>query len=313
MTVSPKTSRRLGCLVFASLPLLLMAPNPEQSRVPPPAAPATGKSVPVIRNVDLITPGTVIEKSAPKGWTHLVLKSKPSLPADQKRRVGEMTARLATMTFMSTVASVEPYGTGAERRYRLAKLGVGVGVNIDGKDVIVSPDTQRQLGANLGLLARQVLSGIYEKQKTIRLVAVGPTLAVMDTPAFMPRGKGHAPVILRYVFLVDARTGQLDTLVWRIDTDGRGGYDGTVGMIEWLPPAKMIDAVMQVDPDEFRLGIPSERAFAVRSIPAGQRQFSIPDGLRASAGAARLTSEQAGKLTQALRDMIRDAKASASR
>jgi hypothetical protein len=258
----------------------------------------------VVRSIELIAPGTVIGKTAPKGWSHLVLKSQPRLPADQSRLVNDLTARLACFVFTTTIIHVEAHGTGADRRFRLARIGRGVGTNVGGQDVVVSPETQQRLGANLGLLARQVLSAVHEKVKTARLVAVGPTVAILDTPAFMPRGKEHAAVIHRYVFLVDARTGRLDTLVWRIDTDGRGGYEGAAGLIEWLPPNKMFDAVLQVDVNEFRLGIPSEKAFAVRSIPDGHRQFSIPDGLRRVAGASRLTSEQATWLHQSLRDMI---------
>jgi hypothetical protein len=290
MDTKPTTTRRNLCLLLAGLPALLAAGQ---------------KPTPVIRSVEMITPGTVIEKSAPKGWTHLVLKSQPRLPDEEKRKVSDLHARLATMVFTATAASVEKQPDG---RYRLARLGLGVGVNIGGQDVIVSPDTQARLGAGLKLFARQVLSAVYEKQKACRLVAVGPTLAVLDTPAFMPRGGGHAPVVMRYVFLVDAASGRLDTLVWRIDTDGKGGYDGAAGMIEWLPPNKMIDAEMQVDPSEITLGVPSERAFAVKRIPEGKRQFSIPEGLRAVAGTARLTSEQAGQLTQGLRDLIATAK-----
>ncbi len=285
-----------------------MAPKVERTT----ASPAK-KTPDVIRQVELLTPGTVIEKSAPRGWTHLVLKSQPRLPDDEKRRVNEMTARLATMVFTATAASVEAYGKGEAKRYRLARLGVGVGVNINGKDVIVSPETQAQLGANLGLLARQVLSAVYEKQKSVRLVAVGPTLAILDTPAFMPRGRGHAPVILRYVFLVDPLSGKLDTLVWRIDLDARGEYEGVTGMIEWLPPNKLVDAEMQVDPREFRLGVPSERAFAIKSIPQGDRQFSMPDGLRGLAGIRQLRPQQAAQLTQGLRDMIRTSGAAVGR
>jgi hypothetical protein len=301
-------ARRVPRLVLAGLPLLLMAP---QRTSPPPAAPAG--TTPLLRRVELIEPGTVIERSAPRGWSHLILKSQPSLPESQRRLVSDNYARLATFVFTATAAHVEADGAGPARRYRLARLGYGVGVNIDGKDVIVSPDTQARLGANLGFLAGRVLAGVCEKQNLIRLVAAGPTAAVVDTPAFMPRGRGHAAVVMRYVYLVDARTGKLDTLVWRIDTDGRGGYDGATGFIEWLPPNKMVDAKMQVDLSEFRLGIPSEKAFAVTSIPTGQRQFSIPDGLRAVAGAPKLTGEEATRLIATLREMIRTAGASASR
>ena len=308
MKARANSTRRFQLLVLAGLPLLLMAP---QSRTPNPPAPA--RKVPVLRNVELVAPGTVIERSAPRGWSHLVLKSQPTLDDTQRRLVNDTYARLATMVFTTTLAHVEAYENGPERRYRLARLGVGVGVNIDGKDIVVSPDTQSRLGANLGFLAKQVLSGVYEKQKTVRLVAVGPTMAVLDTPAFMPRGRGHAATVMRYVFLVDGVSGKLDTLVWRIDTDDRGGYEGTTGFIEWLPANKMIDARMRVDLNEFRLGIPSEKAFAVSSIPSGQRQFSIPDGLRSTAGIAKLTSEQATSLASHLREMIRAASASASR
>jgi len=310
MSADPKTTRRFRLLVLAGLPLLLMAP--QVNRPGPAARPdaaAARKAVPLLRAVELIPPGTVIDRTAPAGWTHLVLKSQPRLPEDQRRLVNDMTARLATLVFTATVARVEADGTGPERRYRLARLAIGVGTRVGGRDMIVSPETQARLGANLGLAARMVLSGVYEKQKTVRLVAVGPAFAVMDTPAFMPRGRAHAAVVLRYVFLVDPPTGRLDTLVWRIDTDARGGYDGTVGLIEWLPPNKLVDATLQVDPNEFRLGLPSEKAFAVTSIPGGRRQLSIPDGLRPLAGAARPSGEEAGRLERALREMLRTAAA----
>jgi hypothetical protein len=301
--------------MFAGLPLLLMAPQttPPPTNKPTATTTTPAKPIPIIRSIDLIEPGTVIDRTPPRGWSHLVLKSQPSLPDDQRRQVSEMTARLATLVFTTTLVNVQSHGTGKDKRYRLARIGLGMGVKINGKDVVVSPDTHARLGANLGLLARQVVSGVYEKQKTCRLVAVGPTLAIMDTPAFMPRGRGHAAAIMRYVFLVDAETGKLETLVWRIDTDSRGGYEGTVGLIEWLPDRKMINAKLQVDLSEFRLGIPSEKAFAVTSIPSGQRQFSIPDGLRPIAGTARLSGEQAGRLTRDLREMVRAASSAASR
>jgi hypothetical protein len=308
MPARSNPTRRFRLLVLAGLPLLLMAP---QIKAPAPTS-SPARKAPALRRVEFIEPGTVMGRSAPKGWTHLVLKSQPSLPEAQRRLVSDSYARLATFVFTTTLATVEADGTGPDRRFRLARLGVGVGVNIAGQDVVVTPETQARLGANLGLLARQVLSGVCDKQKLIRLVAVGPTVAVMDTPAFMPRGRGHAAVVMRYVFLVDAPSGKLDTLVWRIDTDGRGGYEGATGFIEWLPPNKLVDARMQVDLNEFTLGIPSEKAFAVTSIPGGRRQFSIPDGLRGVAGASRLTSEQATRLTGHLREMLRTAGASAS-
>src|SRR5262245_9727840 len=108
----PKTKSRLCCLVFAGLPLLLLAPQ-------------YPSSTSAIRAVELIQPGTVIERSAPKGWSHLVLKSQPSLPEDQRRQVSEMTARLATMVFTTTLVHVEADRASKDRRFRLARIGLG--------------------------------------------------------------------------------------------------------------------------------------------------------------------------------------------
>jgi hypothetical protein len=261
-----------------------------------------------VPRLQLIRPGTVIGTRGPEGWTHLVLKSQPRLPEGERRRVSQTTAYYATLLFTATAAAVEAQEQNGVKRYRLARIGLGVGLNVRGRgDIIVSPETQQMLGADLGFAGRIVLSEFYEKLKGIRLVAVSPTAAVMDTPAFMPRGRGHAPVVLRYAFLVDPDSGRLDTLVWRIDRDDRGQYQGTVGPMEWLPPNKQVDAVLQVDTNEFTLGVPSERAFAVTAIPAGQMRFVIPAGLRAAAGAPRLTAEAARQLDAGLRQLIRQA------
>jgi hypothetical protein len=256
--------------------------------------------------LELIRPGTVIGPQAPSGWTHLVLKSWPRLPHDQKKLVNEMTARLSVAFFTATTADVVAEEVQGIRQFRLARLGFGVGTRVRGQDMIVSPTTEAQLGADLGFIGRQVLTEVCQRQQEIRLVAGSATAAVVDTPLFMPRGHGHRKVILRYVFLVDPRTGRLDTLVWRIDLDARGDYEGAVGAIEWLPPQLMVDAVMQVDGREFRLGIPSERAFAVTSLPTG-RQLGFPAALRALAGRPQLAPEEARLLVAGLRDQMAQA------
>jgi hypothetical protein len=304
MSRRPATARsRLTLLLLLLLVLGLTLPMaPLTAPASPPVPPAAR-----LPRLEFIRPGTVIEDRPPAGWTYLVLKSQPRLPEAARRRVGETTAALATMVFTATTASVERDDQAAGRRYRLARLGVGVGLNVRGRDMIVTPETQRGLGADLGLFARQVLSGVCEKQREVHLVAGSTTGALVDTPAFMPRGRGHAPVILRYVFLVDADTGRLDTLVWRIDLDQRGWYQGVVGPIEWLPPNKQVDCVMQADLNEFTLGVPSERAFAILRIPDGQKQVAIPEALRTAAGAPRLTAETARALDAGLRQLLREA------
>jgi hypothetical protein len=294
----------LGFVAVLALLWLLFAPgfSPVSTASPPPQAAA-------LPQLELIRPGTEVGTTAPAGWTHLVLKSRPRLPEGERRLVSESTAGYAAMVFTTTAAAVVAEGRAGAPRYRLARIGLGVGLTIAGRDVVVSPDTQQRLGANLGLAGRLVLSGVYDKQREVRLVGASATGAVLDTPAFMPRGRGHAAVVLRYVFLVDPLTGRLDTLVWRIDLDRRGNYEGAVGAIEWLAPNALVDAVLKVDLNEFTLGVPSERAFAVTHIPEGQKQFAIPESLRGAAGAARLPADMARRLDGSLRALIAQAEA----
>jgi hypothetical protein len=235
-----------------------------------------------------------------------VLKSWPRLPDDQKQLVNEMTARLAVTGFTATTADVAAEDVQGVRQFRLARLGFGVGTRVRGQDMIVSPATAAQLGADLGFLGRRILAEVSQRQQEIRLVAYSSTAAIVDTPLVMPRGQGHRKVILRYVFLVDQRTGRLDTLVWRIDLDGRGSYEGAVGAIQWLPPQLMMDAVLHIDVREFHLGVPSERAFAVTKLPQG-KALDFPATVQEIAGRPRLTAEQARLLLAGLRERLAQA------
>src|SRR5690606_21861731 len=122
----------------------------------------------------------------------------------------------------------------------------GVGAAVGGKDVILSPETQAELGAGLGVLGRQVLAEVYQRQKEVRLVAATRTMGVIDTPAFLRLNGGHRKAVIRYAFLVGPRTGRLDSLAWRIDLDDGGGYAGMGGPVEWLPPALRVRPTLHV-------------------------------------------------------------------
>jgi hypothetical protein len=290
--------------------LLLLATLTLMPRLVPPTAAgpvvirAASEANPPCR-LEQIRAGAVIEGNAPPGWTHLILKSQPRLRDSDHKLVSGYLVYHAQLFFTAMAAEVRAAPAAGGRRHYLARLGVGTGTAVGGRSVIVTPETQAGLGANLGLSASLVLSEMCAKQQESRLVAVSATAAVLDTPAIMPGGNGHQPVIIRYAVVVEPVTGRLDTLAWRIDRDERGTYAGAVGMMEWLPPAKLVDAELQVDLREFTLGIPTERTFAVLRIPDGQRRFAIPPGLRDAAGAARPTPEMARTLEAGLRELIR--------
>src|SRR5262249_2603636 len=271
-----KDCPRAGCtarfLATAALGLFALgALAPAARSAPPVAAP----------RFELIQPGTVIGKDPPKGWSHLIIKSHPRIRPEDLRQVSPLTAELAGFLFTAFVANVDEERAGGEVRYRLGAIAFGVGTSINGRDTIISPATQQRLGANVGLLGGQVLAKVYDGQQNVRLAGFTRTMALVDTPMVMLRGNRHRPIVIRYALLVDAGTGRLETLAWLLDRDDRGGYQGPASALEWLPPGKISDAVLRVDPSEITLGVPSDIAFALVRIPEGQKQIAFPEEVKA--------------------------------
>jgi hypothetical protein len=229
------------------------------------------------RPVSLIEPGTVIDAKAPKAWSHLIIRSHPRIADEDRGKVNSLTADLASFLFTSVLAKVEPYRLGEDTRYRFADVGVGFGMPIQGRNTILSPDTQRELGANLSFLGQQVLAACYEEQKAGLIVCHGETMAIVDTRVVLNREGKHRWCVFRYALLIDPRNGSLAVLLWPIDLDDSGRrYLEPAGLVEWLAPNKLEDCTMRVDPKQFRLGIPSKTAFAVAHMPRGDRRLDFP-------------------------------------
>jgi hypothetical protein len=261
------------------------------------------------RRVDLVPAGTVIDAGPPKNWSHLIIKSQPRAAAGDYKQIAPNSVRMAGLLFTGILANVKAEGTADKPRHRLAGLAVGMGTKIDGKDTIITPDTQRKLGANLGFLAGVVLTKAYEKLEALQLVARSDTMAVLDAPNILLRDGKHQSVVLRYAFMVDAATGKLDTLLWAIERDAKGNYRDAVGPIEWLPPSKIEDCVLHVDAREFSaLGVPNDFAFALNQMVKGDKTVELPDALKPLAGKPRLTTETAADLETKLRDAMKQAK-----
>jgi hypothetical protein len=299
MTTEPHkvacTARFLATAVLSLLILgWLASASPSAPEVPAP-------------RFELLQPGTVVGKDPPRGWSHLIIKSQPRIRQEDLRQVSSLTADLASFLFTAFVANVEEERIDGQVRYRLGAIAVGIGTPINGRDTIISPATQQKLGANVGLLAGQVLAKLYDGQQNVRLAGFTRTMALVDTPVVMVRGNRHRAVMIRYALLVDANTGRLDTLAWLLDRDDRGGFVGPSSPIEWLPPGKINDAVLRVDPNEFTLGIPSDSAFGLLRIPEGQKQIAFPDELKAVAAEVSPSAAWAGWLEGKLRGLLQQA------
>ncbi len=263
-----------------------------------------------LRRLAQIPPGTVIGKEAPKGWSHLLIKSYSRPGAGDVKLLSPTADRLTRLLFTAIVADVRPdAGRGEEngsgKRYKLAKVAVGLGTRIRGKDTVITPDTQKQFGADLGLLARVVLRKSQEKLGEIGVVARSATFLVFDSPSFLVVDNKHESIVLRYAILIDERSGSLDTLVWPVARDADGKYGEPLGAIQCLPPNLTGDCVLHIDGNEFSLGQPTEKAFAITEPPKGRKEIPIGDDLKPLAARPRFTSATAAELESKLRRAIK--------
>lgn len=260
--------------------------------------------------IELIPPGTRIEERAPEPWTHIIVKSQPRVTAGDMRDVSATQIGLAGKYFMATIAQVAQAPGGG---FELARLASGIGVDVNGADVIISPDTAARFGARVGFQGGILLKEMYKEQQTVRIILRSPECAVYDTPIVLRRGDVNGTHVLRYAVVVDAATGELNTLAWLIDIDRAGEYRGLAGHLQWLPPNMQFDCQLYVDSSEYFLGIPNDRAFACLRIPPGKMQVSIPDKYKALLAQPQWTASEATTVELLLRKAIATAAAAAAK
>jgi hypothetical protein len=261
------------------------------------------------RPPEAIPPGTVIGRSAPPGWSHLVIKSLPRVHPEYRSKVPgllavqrEETARMVGWMFTAFLADVVREDA-APGRHRLRAVALGLGTSANGKDTIVTPETAAAHGVELNWITREILTTGYTRQRQAVMVVHGSTLGLLDTLAWFRCDGKNKLVRFRYALLVDAPTGRLDVLVWSLGPDGGGC--GELAEVVRLAPDTIDEAELIPDPAEFsRAGVPSEAGFAVDKLPPGRVRLLLPPDLRPLAGRTRFTADEARALEARLRQLL---------
>ena len=257
------------------------------------------------RPIAMIRPGTVVGDRAPKGWTHLVIKSYPHISQESLPKVSATTARMASMLFTVMLAKVEgERKAGGFPRFHLAKVAVGVGTTVNGQEMVLTKATEAQLGADLGFIDRRVLAGGEDQLKKMSAVARSPSMAILDTPSFMFRKQKHIRVVIRYALLLDPATGRLTVLAWALEEDRKAGA-APLGPIELLPENLVHRCPLHVDTNEYVLGFPTKRSFAMYTPPPGRKKIDPPEQTRRLAAAVPpFQPAQAEALQKQLRGLV---------
>ena len=263
-----------------------------------------------------LTPGTTIDISSDamkeaKRWNHVVLLAKPRISSGDTNKLGETIRNAVSTLSLTILATVDRADNGS---FKLSEVGVGYSVPIKGTQTVVSYDTASELGARLGLIARRVLSENEKQLDNVRVVTRSSTLLVFDTPAILFRSGRHRDYTIRHLCWIDPVSGRGAMLVWILGKDTNGRLRVVDEPMQVVPAGTVEDREIHVDGQEFILGIPSERAFALESLPPGLSvswKFAEGKGSIATlASQERYTEQELVELAATLNHAIRRAQES---
>ncbi len=215
-----------------------------------------------------IPSGVAVGGETVDGWSNPLLFVRGQLTSGDLSVVNSTVTRFAEMFNLVLLANVSEQGADG---YVLDQIAIGFSTAIAGRNVVITSDTHRQLGANLGLIGGSVFSGneaaLADTQQTARY-KYG---MIIDAPTLLLRDGAHKLTMVRYFVWVSRRTGDVGVLVWAMEDQGAGADFRLVDATpQLLPPNLHENRRMHVDGNEFNmLGIPSARAFALEALPPG--------------------------------------------
>jgi hypothetical protein len=256
-----------------------------------------------IKSISRIEPGTRVGDGPPAGWTHLILKTRPLVNSGDVAEISAALVNGIRKFSTSVILRTEP-DPSQPGRFRIGTFAAGLGVPVDGQDVIVTTTAAEKVGVALDFFEGMVLQ---EREKEIVETvspAVTPTMAVVDFPAHVLRGTEHVKVVMRYASLVNAKDGGLDTLFWVLDLAQGGDYSFSGDSMIRLEPNQTMDWELHVDGSKMNfLGQPKPDAFATTGRPRGPT-IAVNETLKSAAAATSYSETSASALEKLLRELL---------
>lgn len=236
-----------------------------------------------------LQPGIVVGEQTRFGYSDVVTVVLPRLASGAVDSLPDYAKRYAGMFNMTILANVVERNESGRTAYLLDKVGVGFAMEIAGKMTVVTSDTANQLGANLGMIDRGVLSGNEDCLEDVTQVARTDRLVVFDAKAHMLIGEKHEQRILRHMIWASPVSGKLGFLVWQLKDTDNGHYTIDSAEMQFLPSAFREDRRIHVSAGNFLSSkIPTPDRFALERIPQGT---SVPfsDRMKRVAGLKSMT------------------------
>jgi hypothetical protein len=294
--------RRLSALLIVAAALLCLSPA---TRLPHRGTPRMIQLTPT--PIAVLPPGTVIPDGPAEGWTHLIAKRSSRVHSGDVDHLDDNLKHLAS--FLSSALLLRVERPAASGEHRLGEIAFGISTRIGGKDTVISSETQAKLGAKLGFFERLGLSRAEARLPGLLVAARSDTMIVLDAPTQLLCDGRHRVVILRSCVLLDARTGNVETVTYVVELKDGGGYGGVMSDVAWLPPNHREEILLHVDSREFVLGLISEKALAMPHLTKGRMHLPMPEGLKPIAARKVLTAEEFEALERGLRRLLPTPKA----
>jgi hypothetical protein len=250
---------------------------------------ATGKQIEP-KLIDRIPPGTVVFDPSTRILSDVILFIKGKLEAGDTDVVNDTTRFYGDLFNLVYMANVKKANNG----FKLDTVAVGFSSKIQGRDIVVSSETARDLGLSLNIIGRSVLSGNERALQDINVMAKNDQSMVIDAPAIVRFNDRNERMVVRFFIWTSVADGQLGTTVWLLAKNGNG-YRLAEDSFNFLPPEMVEERILHVDGSQFTLGIPSATAFAMTSIPQG-RPFKFTDRMRRVAAVETFTTQTFNEL-----------------
>ncbi len=248
--------------------------------------------------VPWIPAGLVIEQTAPPGWSHLIYVARPRISEGDVAAVSKTVHYYAKLFTVNCLASVEASHNQPDQ-FQLGKVAIGIGTQIDGKNMSITSGTQEKLGADLSLIGRQLLAQCENDFRTgCTQIARTSTMIVFDSNIVMLAKREHRPMVARYAILVQPKSGELTTLVWLFDA----AYQLVDESLRKLDPNHQEDRVLHANAAPFLLDIPLDGALAQVRLPVGT-SIPISSRLRRVVEPRRYTIKSATELERELQSI----------
>jgi hypothetical protein len=302
--------RRRTLVPLAALTILLLAPGMRGRLFGPwktsgrrvPAVDVAPKVLAAPARLVHLKPGCRLGPDGPPaGWTHLVLKSIPTLKTGDLDTVSQQAFATATRIRPVIVANVRRESAGSS--FRLEQIGVGLcAPQADPEtDIVVSASSVEGTEGSWTTKQRLILTAMAMETSRARLVAATPTFALLRTPVTFLLSGVHRNVDVCYALLVAPHTGELWTLVW-VDASGTDATSSAQPVAR-LFTAPVFESPLDVSATKILGNIPVSWSFAIRELPPGA-DVPLPPQLTTLLDGESIDEARASEIEQAFSALL---------